>query len=191
MNDEPLNVPLVVGSQTGPSSPSSPNENAAFAVRYLEPGKARITRSPMGSARLEIEGEVCYPRIVVRRLFPLSRPHQYLSLWVGDEQEIGIIRDPKEFDEETQRVLEEELAKRYFMPIIRRIHKVKERFGVHEWTVDTSHGTLTFSVRGLHDNLKQIPPHRILVTDVRGNRYDIPDVTALDSHSLAQIQRHL
>lgn len=179
------------GSQTETRPLSALAEDRGFTVRYLEPEKTRVSRSPMGSARLEIVGEICYPRVVVRRLFPLSDPEHYWSLWVGDEEEIGVLRDPQEFDEETRRVLSEELEKRYLMPVIRRIRKVRERFGVHEWTVETSHGGFTFSVRGLHDNLKQIPPNRILVTDVRGNRYDIPSVDALDAHSLAQIQRHL
>lgn len=181
----------LVGSQTETRSLSALAEDKSFIVRYLEPEKTRVTRSPMGSARLEIVDEICYPRIVVRRLFPLSDPEHYWSLWVGDEEEIGILRDPQEFDEETRRVLSEELEKRYLMPVIRRIRKVRERFGVHEWTVETSHGEIIFSVRGLHDNFKQIPPNRILVTDVRGNRYDIPNVDVLDAHSIAQIQRHL
>jgi hypothetical protein len=191
MSDQPVREHPVVGSQTDSRAIPSPEEDDEFTIRYLEPDKTRVTRSPMGSARLELADEVCYPRIVVRRLFPLSDPDKYYSLWLGDDREIGILRDPKAFDEETQRVLAEELEKRYFTPVIRRIHKVKERFGVHDWFVETSHGELTFSVRGLHDNLKQVPPNRIIVTDVRGNRYDIPNVAALDPHSIAQIQRHL
>lgn len=191
MSEAPIHELAVVGSQTDAATIRLPSENDEFTIRYLEPEQTRVTRSPMGSARLEISDEVCYPRIVVRRLYPLSDPTRYVSLWFGEDIEIGIVRDPRDCDAETRRILDEELAKRYLTPVIRRIRKVKERFGVHDWSVETSHGDLSFSVRGLHDNLKQIPPNRIIVTDVRGNRYDIPDVAALDPHSVSQIQRHL
>ncbi|MBM3216669.1 DUF1854 domain-containing protein [Candidatus Poribacteria bacterium] len=181
----------VVGSQAAPPEPPKVGDEDDFVVRYLEPDKTRLFRSPLGSPRLEIVGEVSYPRVTVRRLRPLSDPEHYVSVWIGDDREIGIIRDPAELDTDSREIIAEELGLRYFVPVIHRIVKVKERFGVHDWQAETSRGTLTFSVRGLHDNLKQIPPSRLLVTDVRGNRYDIPDVNALDAHSYVQIQRHL
>jgi hypothetical protein len=162
-----------------------------FTPRYLEPEKVRLFRSPAGSARLELAGEVCYPRVVVRRLQPLTEPERYIALWAGEDAEIGILRDTQDLDDESRAILHEELAKRYFAPAIHRIIRVQERFGVHEWEVVTSHGRITFSVRGLHQNVKQVPPARLFVTDVQGNRYDIPDVNALDPRSYRQIQRHV
>ncbi|MCZ6680127.1 MAG: DUF1854 domain-containing protein [Candidatus Poribacteria bacterium] len=176
--------------ESGPPYPIKSGDDD-FTPRYLEAEKIRLFRSPMGSPRLEIQGEVCYPRVTVWRILPLSDPEHYISLGVGEDKEIGIIQDPSQLDAESLTILREELDKRYFTPVIQKIYHVKERFGVHEWEVETSRGKLTFSVQGLHQNIKHVPPARLLVTDVRGNRYDIPDYHKLDSHSFDQIQRHL
>ena len=162
-----------------------------FTPKYLSPEKVRLFRSPMGSPRLEIRDEVCYPRVTFRRVLPLSDPEHYISFGAGDEVEIGIVVDPSELDFESRKIVREELDKRYFTPIITKIRRVNERFGVHEWETETSRGQTTFSVRGLHQNIKQVPPARILVTDVRGNRYDLPDYRKLDPDSFHQIQRYL
>lgn len=178
-----------------PAESAEPAEVGAgpddFVPRYFEPKSVRLYRSPLGAARLELADEVCYSRVSVRQILPLSDPDHYISIWVGDDSEIGIIRDPAELDEESRRVVAEELDVRYFTPVITKIHEVKERFGVHEWDVDTSRGRVTFSVRGLHQNVKQVPPARLIVTDVRENRYDIPDAGELDHASFQHIQRHL
>lgn len=180
----------IAALESGPPLPVPVGEND-FTPRYLTPEKIRLFRSPMGAPRLEILEEVCYTRVTVRRILPLSDPNRYISLGVGEEMEIGIIEDPARLDSESLKILREELDKRYFTPIIQKVLRVKERFGIHDWEVETSRGRITFSVQGLHQNVRQFPPARLLVTDVRGNRYDIPDYHRLDSHSFNQIQRHL
>lgn len=191
MNTEKEKIPNSIAAlESGPPLPVGIEDND-FTPRYLEPEKIRLFRSPMGAPRLEILEEVCYTYVVVRRILPLTAPDCYISLGVGEETEIGIIEDPSQLDAESLKILREELDKRYFTPVIKRVHRVKERFGVHEWEVETSRGRITFSVQGLHQNVRHFPPARLLVTDVRGNRYDIPDYHRLDSHSFNQIQRHL
>ena len=180
----------IVALESGPPLPVSLDDND-FTPRYLDPEKIRLFRSPMGSPRLEILEEVCYTRVTVRRILPLSDPDRYISLGIGEEVEIGIIEDPSRLDSESLEILREELDKRYFTPIIQKVYRVKERFGIHDWEVETSRGRITFSVQGLHQNVRHFPPARLLVTDVRGNRYDIPDYHRLDSSSFNQIQRHL
>lgn len=168
-----------------------PSEPDDFTPRYLEPANLRFTRSEVGTARLEIQKEACYLRVVVRRLMPLSNPNAYISLAADEDTEIGILVNPSELDSESQKILQEELDKRYFTPTIQKVYRVKEQFGIHEWEVETERGRVTFSVRGLNQNIKQVPPARLFVTDVRGNRYDIPDYRELDAQSYLQIQRHL
>ena len=191
MNTEKEKVSKGIAAlESGPPLPVS-LDNDDFTPRYLDPEKIRLFRSPMGSPRLEILEEVCYTRVAVRRILPLSDPDRYISLGIGEEVEIGIIEDPSQLDSESREILREELDKRYFTPIIQKVYRVKERFGIHDWEVGTSRGRITFSVQGLHQNVRHFPPARLLVTDVRGNRYDIPDYHRLDSNSFNQIQRHL
>lgn len=173
-----------------PKSTAS-NETDEFTQRFLDASQLIFTRSPVGTARLEICGEVCHLRVIVRRLMPLSKPEQYISLAADEDTEIGILVNPSELAPESLTILNEELDKRYFTPIIQKIYRVKEQFGIHEWEVETERGRVTFLVRGLNQNIKQALPARLFITDVRGNRYDIPDYRELDAKSFHQIQRHL
>ena len=174
-----------------PTVSSALSESDNYTPRYLDPADLKLTRSEVGTPRLEIRKEACYLRVMVRRLMPLSNPNQYISLAADEDTEIGIVVNPSELDSESQEILQEELDKRYFTPTIRKVYRVKEQFGIHEWEVETERGRVTFSVRGLNQNIKQVPPARLFVTDVRGNRYDIPDYRELDAESYLQIQRHL
>ena len=166
-------------------------EQDDFTQRFLDPSKLTFTRSEVGTVRLEIHKEVCHLRVIVRRLMPLSNPDQYISLAADEDTEIGILVNPSELAPESQKILNEELDKRYFTPTIKKVYRVKEQFGIHEWEVETERGHVTFQVRGLNQNIKQALPARLFVTDVRGNRYDIPDYRELDAKSFHQIQRHL
>lgn len=177
-----------VAAPTVSSVLSEPDD---FTPRYLDPATLTLTRAEVGTARLEIRKDACYLRVIVRRLMPLSNPDQYISLAADEDTEIGILVNPAKLDSKSLKILQEELDKRYFTPTIQKVYGVKEQFGIHEWEVETERGRVTFLVRGLNQNIKQVPPARLFVTDVRGNRYDIPDYRELDADSYLQIQRHL
>lgn len=170
---------------------SKTSETDNSKQRFLNASDLTFTRSPAGTARLMIKDEVCHLRVVVRRLMPLSNPEQYISLAADEDTEIGVLVNPSELSKDSLIILNEELDKRYFTPTIQKIYQVKEQFGVHEWNVKTERGRVTFMVRGLNQNIKQAPPARLFVSDVRGNRYDIPDYRKLDAKSFHQIKRHL
>ncbi len=181
------NTQKIVAVETARGTPVADD----FTPRYLDAAKLRLTRSPVGTPRLEIREEVCHLRVIVRRLMPLSNPERYISFSADEDTELGILVEPSQLDAESRRIINEELHRRYFTPVIEKIYRVKEQFGIHEWEVKTARGRVTFSVRGLNQNVKQVPPARLFVTDVRGNRYDIPDYRELDAQSFQQIQRHL
>ncbi len=185
------NTEKLVTPSAAPPVNSVPSEPDDFTPRYLDPATLTFTRSEVGTARLEIRKEACYLRVVMRRLMPLSNPNQYISLAADEDTEIGILVDPSALDSKSLEILQEELDKRYFTPTIQKVYRVKEQFGIHEWDVETERGRVTFLVRGLNQNIKQVPPARLFVTDVRGNRYDIPDYRELDAQSYLHIQRHL
>lgn len=177
-------------NDTKTNSTVAPVQND-LTQRFLDPSHLTITRSQAGTVRLEVHKEVCHLRVIVRRLMPLSNPDQYISLAADEDTEIGIIVNPSDLAPDSQKIIYEELEKRYFTPTIKKIYRVKEQFGIHEWDVETERGRVTFQVRGLNQNIKPALPARLFVTDMRGNRYDIPDYRELDAKSFHQIQRHL
>jgi Domain of unknown function (DUF1854) len=159
-------------------------------LRYLEPKRLRFVRHG-ATLRLIEEGERCWLKVAVFRVFPLSQPQRFLSVRDGAMKEIGLLVHTEELDAESRQLVAEELERRYLVPAIRRVIAVKERFGTVEWEVETDRGACAFTTRNPRENVWQPSPGRYLLTDVDGNRYDIRDLTALDGASQALVLRHL
>jgi hypothetical protein len=102
-----------------------------------------------------------------------------------------MIVDLRELEAESRRLVEEELERRYIVPVILRVLSVRERFGSIDWTVETDRGARSFTTRNLRENVVQPTPNRYVLTDVDGNRYDVRDVEALDGVSQGWLLRYL
>jgi hypothetical protein len=100
-----------------------------------------------------------------------------------------VIRDIRELDHESRAVLEEELRKRYFTPIIKRFYYIRHEFGAVYFDVETDKGRTEFVVRGLRENIVEVNINRYLITDVDGNRFELPDAMELDQKSLVLWER--
>lgn len=159
-------------------------------VRYLDPSRLQFARHGDG-LRLTIEGECCYGAVSAVRAFPLSEPLRFLSLRDANDDEIGLLADAAPLDAASRKLLEEELDRRYMVPVITGVRRVVERFGTVEWHVATDRGERTFTTRNLRENVTQPAPTRYLISDVDGNRFDIRDIAALDAASQKHLMRHL
>ena len=124
-----------------------------------------------------------YDRIQVFRAFPLSEPGHFLSVRDEHGGEIGVISDPGELSKENKKLIEEHLERRYLVPKVTRILSTKERFGTIDWVMETDRGKCRFTTRNLRENSQQPSPGRMIIEDVNGNRYDIPDVNRLSRKS--------
>lgn len=149
-------------------------------IRYLDPSECAFERTPGGLLALEVDGER-YPRVALHRAFPFTLGDRYISVRDPDGKEIGIIEDLEAFPPETADAVREELDRRYFTPEIIRIKSMKEEFGYSYWDVVTDRGERRFTVRDLQRNLLLLSERRLLLIDVDGNRFAIPDYTALDA----------
>jgi hypothetical protein len=157
---------------------------------YLDAKKLRFHRHG-DILRLLIENERTCLKCNIVRAFPLSQPDRFLSVRDGENKEIGLIADPQELDAENQRLVREELERRYLIHVIRRVIGIKERFGTVEWEVETQRGICKFTTRDLRENVVRPSPGRYILTDVDGNRFDVPRLSALDAQSQDWLLRHL
>ena len=172
-----------------PSARPAP-EPEAGVLRYLAPEDLTFARH--GAAlRMTVAGEQSVLRVTVLRAFPLSDPDRYLSMRDGGGQEVGVLRDPAALPAEAQALLAEELERRYVIPVITRVLEARERFGIVDWRVQTDRGERAFTTRNLRDAQVSPAPGRFVISDVDGNRYDIPDLEALDATSRAFLGQHL
>jgi hypothetical protein len=158
-------------------------------LRYLDPRALTFSRNGV-HLRLTIEGERSFPRVSVVRAFPLTDPTHWLSVRFGAE-EAGVIVDLAQLEAESRRLVMESLKGRYLVARIRRIHAVKERLGTLEWDVETDRGRCRFTTRSLRKSTSSPSPDRYLLSDVDGNRFDVPELSTLDAASRAFMLRHL
>lgn len=129
--------------------------------------------------------------VYVHSSFPHSNRTEYLSIRTHENKEIGMVRHLDDVDEATAELLRQQLQIRYFAPQIKRLIRVKEEFGYSYWEAETDSGICRFTVRGGVGQIKLVTPVRLLITDVDGNRFIIPDYTALSDKEFKMIELHM
>jgi len=162
-------------------------EQRDFSVNILDPRKIRICRGESGRLKIIFDEaeKITIKRVV--RAFPLTMPWRYIILIDENDREIGLLRDVKDLDESSMKVLKEELERVYFIPKIKKIRQIKEEFGVLIWETETDKGPRRFEVTSRRD-VKKMGKRRIIVRDADGNLYDIPDYARLDQKSMILLE---
>ena len=134
-------------------------------------------------------------RIFLSRAFPFDMPYEYISVLDKDKKEIGFIRSLDDFDEPARTQLIHELETKYYTPVIKKILSVKERYGFSYWKTECEFGEKSFTLQDTFRSIIKSPrddgTERIFILDVDGNRYEIPDVEALDRKSYKKIELYL
>ena len=149
--------------------------NTLTDIGILSP--ADITFYPSGEGFLGARlGERDVPRVTVARALPFSQPERYLCIQDEERHELGILRD---------------LRMRYFSPRILEIRSIKDKMGYLYLDVRIEGGDRVFAVKDFSRNLRAIDAHRLMITDVEGNRYQIEDIDALDIKSRRRLEPYL
>ena len=129
-------------------------------------------------------------RAFLCRQFPFELQWEFISVLNAESEEIGIIRDVELFGENAV-LLREELKRRYYSPVIKKILSVKERYGFSYWKVMTEEGEVSFTLHDTYRSIIHASEDRVLMLDVNGNRFEIPSVGALDKKSYKKIELYL
>jgi len=155
-------------------------------LEYFDVSKASFRQTAGGLLSLELDGQF-YPKVDLHLSFPFSWPQKFISVRDMDGNEIGLIQDLKDLDRNSQEAVQKELNWRYYTPKLTRIRSYKEEFGHAYWEVDSNQGEYKFVTRG-RESVRSITATRILIVDVSGNRFEIPDLTKLDTRSRAYLE---
>lgn len=149
-------------------------------MRLLTAENSVFTRTDGGFLSLKF-GEKTYDRVGVYLTFPLTNPNEYISIREADEKakEIGMIRSLSDMPKDVQDMILEQVRLRYFMPVIRKVLDVKDEYGYAYWHVQTDFGTCRFTTHMGGDAVVSLRDARYQITDIDGNRYDLPDLYAL------------
>ena len=166
----------------------------AFEWVMLAPEDVRFEREG-DTLRLTLSDGTHYPRVSLRSCFPVSGGPALLSVRdaASEEQdEIGIIADWSKLAEADRQAVATELELHYFVPKVTAVSKIKDEFGFLYWTVETDKGPKEFVMRNsVVHYAREIAKNHWLIIDVNQARYEIPDVSQLDSRSQGLVSRFL
>ena len=153
---------------------------------YLDPAKARFEVAPDGTLRVIVENDCCAQRVEALRAFPLSHPSEHIVLRDGGGREFAVLHHLSDLAAEPRALIEAQLRRHYFLPQIKVIHAVIERFGSSVWDVETDRGRREVSMGQINEAISEVEPGRYLLTDVEGNRYEVKDLDKFDPDSRAR-----
>ncbi|MGY4827639.1 cyanophycin metabolism-associated DUF1854 family protein [Sphaerotilaceae bacterium SBD11-9] len=124
------------------------------------------------------------------RAFPLTEPGGALSLVGTDGRERVWIEHPEALASDTRALIDEELARREFAPVIERLIEVSTFSTPSTWTVRTDRGDTQLVLKGEED-IRRLGDGALLVTDSHGIGYRILDVKLLDRRTKRLLERFL
>jgi hypothetical protein len=149
----------------------------------LDAATLKLFYHPKDTLRLTVGEEKSYILVKPAWASPLTYPNRYLALMNGKGEEIVTLTDPSDLPEESLRAVREELNRRYLSSTVKVIQRARTEFGATYWHVVTERGEKDFVTQSLQENAQWLSPTHLLLIDVDGNRFEIPDTTALDLKS--------
>ena len=124
--------------------------------------------------------------VVVRRCFPWTAPARFVSLRDADEEEIALVADLDELDPDSRRALEASLVEAGFVLDIVGVDEVDDEIEIRTFRVRTKQGPRRFQT--LRDEWpRPLPCGGLLLRDVAGDLYRVPDPKSLDAASRAKL----
>lgn len=145
-------------------------------MRLLTSENAQFSRTEGGFVSLKTSDKD-YARVGIYLTFPLTNPEEFISIREADEKakEIGMIEKLSLLKPDQQEMIREQIKLRYFIPVITKVLDVKDEYGYAYWHAQTNFGVCRFTTRMSGNAVVSLSESRLLITDIDGNRYEIPD----------------
>lgn len=150
----------------------------------------QLTRNAFGRLVLTAaDGSVC-EGVVPVRAFPIAAPGEGIALVGPDGHEAGWIERLDHLPAALRQLVEEELARREFMPQILRIHEVSSFATPSTWKIATDRGETTLVLWG-EEGIRRLDKSSLLIEDSHGIHFLVRDINRLDSASRRLLDRFL
>ncbi len=124
------------------------------------------------------------------RAFPISEPNRWISILDANGEEVLWIDHLDTVPIEQRAILENELTKGHFLPVVQRVLSIEGTSEPTKWHVETDRGTTRFSLKNEED-VRRLMGHRVLIVDSHGIRYLIPNLKHLDTSSRRWMERYI
>jgi hypothetical protein len=172
------------------------NEHETFETYIFDPCQVRFEYQGENLTFTDEYGKF-FPRVSLRRCFPLSSENTNIIIRVQDENpekwyELGMICEVYDLDECSLEAVLRELHLHYLVPMVLQIENIKEEFGFLYWSVETDRGHKEFIMRdSIISSTRQVSKGRWLLIDINQTRYEIHSYDALDTHSQNLLNKYL
>jgi len=137
-----------------------------------------------------------YKHVVLRRIMPIDQPFNYISVADQENKEIGIIKAVEDLSASQREIVEQELDSRYYSPVVLEIPSVKDKLGYvyMEMRLQNKQGkeyNKSCAVKDVSRNIRMLSSNSVIIFDVDGNRYVVPNLGALNKQSLRRLDSYL
>jgi hypothetical protein len=149
-----------------------------------------LTRSPAGRLILTASDGQVHDGVFPVRAFPISAPADGLSLISDNGHELAWVANMETLPNQMRALIEEELARREFMPEILSISNVSSFATPSTWQVETDRGDTELLLKA-EDHIRRLTHSSLLITDGHGVNFQIRDIDQLDSRSRKLLDRFL
>jgi hypothetical protein len=130
-----------------------------------------------------------YTDVLPVRMFPITDPDGGLSICDRQAKELFCIKSMEAVPASLRPIIQEELNRTMFTPLITRINR-SVPFGDHvRLFVKTDRGETDFTVDT--EDIYRLSGNRILMKDINGIRYLIPDWEMMSTHSRRILDMYL
>ncbi len=151
----------------------------------------QLARNAHGRLVLTLAGGTVHTDVVPVRAFPLAAPDEGLSLIGSDGHELLWIERLSDVAPQPRSLLQEELALREFVPVIKRICSVSSFSTPSTWTVEADRGAAQLVLKGEEDIRRLRGSRALLIAASDGVQYAIEDTNAFDKASRRLLERFL
>ena len=158
-------------------------------IHLLDPAELFFSLDENGIVSLRYEGND-YAPVQLIRLFPFRAKDEYIAVRV-DKEEIGIIEKLSSLPADQQKLLNDYLSYKYFIPQIQKGDKVEEKLGYVYMDIHTLMGDKTICIADASTNVRQIKEDYITIIDVQGNRYCLKGLEGLEKKTRRIIELYL
>ncbi|HCZ13670.1 MAG TPA: DUF1854 domain-containing protein [Candidatus Accumulibacter sp.] len=150
----------------------------------------RLQRNAFGRLELTAADGQTHLGVVPVRAFPITAADDGIGLVDPHGHELAWIERLSDLPDEMRSLVEDELARREFMPEISRIVSVSSFATPSTWQIETDRGASTLVLKGEED-IRRLHPPALLIADSHGIHFLIRDRYALDQHSRRILDRFL
>ncbi len=161
-----------------------------LSLTFLNPEECSFSFNANGFLTFILNGEE-KGRVKLVRTYPYALKNEYICIHDLEDNELGIIRDLGNLDAKSRENAQKELENRYYCPTVTSVKSIKERMGHFYFETVIDGKDKNFTVRDITRNLRFASEGTLLIFDMDGNRYIIPDFESIEQKSRRLLEPYL